>query len=235
MVRALGKLQLAECSHFNTERPLTLSYPSRNLPGLSSAKSTLQNKFPKSFPKDSPTPCNLSDRLYSSYITASLLGSRPTRDGDLKDRIMLTKQEAFEIGADHGNEMANESGSNDAGCDGWDGMLINADPQFARENFGWDGCDSSDKAKALLAEYCRGCQSGADAAVATTKVYRVASHNRNSLPDGRELCFSGSPLDCDRFFNDMTQMDRVNDQYLFGQDADSAVGYENWEHAGVSC
>ena len=77
----------------------------------------------------------------------------------------LSKKAAFELGVKHGSEMANESGSNDAGCDGWDGMLINADPQFVRDYFGWDGIDSDDDANELLAEYCRGCQSGADAAV----------------------------------------------------------------------
>jgi len=76
-----------------------------------------------------------------------------------------TKQEAFDLGVQHGASMANESGSNEPGCDGWDGMLINADPQFAKEYFGWSGQDSSDEAKELLAEYCRGCQSGADAAI----------------------------------------------------------------------
>jgi len=74
-----------------------------------------------------------------------------------KEISTMTKQEAFELGVQHGSEMANESGSNEAGCEGWDGMLINADPQFARNRFGWDGIDSDDEAKALLAEYCRGC------------------------------------------------------------------------------
>ncbi len=77
----------------------------------------------------------------------------------------LDKRAAFELGVKHGAEMASESGSNDAGCDGWDGMLINADPQFVRDYFGWNGADSDDEAKELLAEYCKGCQSGADAAV----------------------------------------------------------------------
>ena len=77
----------------------------------------------------------------------------------------LTEKEAFDLGVQHGSQVAAESGSNDAGCDGWDGMLINADPSFARESFGWDGIDSDEEAKQLLAEYCRGCQSGADATV----------------------------------------------------------------------
>lgn len=76
----------------------------------------------------------------------------------------LTKEEAFDLGYDHGADMAYESGSNQPGSDGWDGMLINADPAFAREKFGWDGQDSDEQAVELLAEYCRGCQAGADAA-----------------------------------------------------------------------
>lgn len=79
----------------------------------------------------------------------------------------LNRTAAFELGVKHGTEMANESGSNHAGSEGWDGILINADPSFVRESFGWDGIDSDDQAKDLLAEYCRGCQSGADAAIAS--------------------------------------------------------------------
>lgn len=67
-----------------------------------------------------------------------------------------------------------------------------------------------------------------------TKVYVVKSHNRGNTPDGRELCFSGSAAECDRFYNDLTQMDRVSDLYLFGDD-ENAVPYMEWEHAGVSC
>lgn len=78
---------------------------------------------------------------------------------------MLTKEEAYKLGFDHGFEMAQESGSADAGCDGWDGMLINANPKFARENLGWDGCDSTDEAKEIMSEYCRGAQDGANQAV----------------------------------------------------------------------
>jgi hypothetical protein len=77
----------------------------------------------------------------------------------------LSKKAAFELGVKHGAEMANESGSNDAGDMGWDGMLISYDPQFASDYFGWAGIDSSDDAKELLAEYSKGCQCGADAAV----------------------------------------------------------------------
>ena len=78
---------------------------------------------------------------------------------------MLTQQEVYALGKSHGSEMARESGSANAGCEGWDGMLINADPRFVRESFGWDGVDSSDEAKSLLAEYCRGAQDGANEAV----------------------------------------------------------------------
>jgi hypothetical protein len=65
-------------------------------------------------------------------------------------------------------------------------------------------------------------------------VYVVQSHNKGNTPDGRELCFSGSPIECDRFYNYLTQMDRVSDLYLFGDD-EKAVPYMVWEHAGVSC
>lgn len=82
--------------------------------------------------------------------------------------MFLTKQEAYDLGRNHGFTMAQESGSSDAGCDGWDGMLINADPRFAREKLGWDCQDSSEKAKKLLIEYCRGCQDGADEAITGT-------------------------------------------------------------------
>ena len=79
---------------------------------------------------------------------------------------LLTPEEAFALGREHGAEMARESGSADPGCDGWDGMLINADVQFARQAFGWDGIDSSEEAKQLLRKYAEGCQAGADAALA---------------------------------------------------------------------
>ena len=79
----------------------------------------------------------------------------------------LSKQQAYDVGFDHGFQMASESGSSAAGADGWDGMLINADPSYVRENFGWDGCDSSEAAKELFAEYCRGAQDGANEAAKT--------------------------------------------------------------------
>lgn len=94
---------------------------------------------------------------------------------------MLSKKEAYEVGFDHGFTMAQESGVADAGCDGWDGMLINADPSFARENFGWDGCDSSDAAKELLAEYCRGAQDGANEAVKAEARTWTCSYNGQSV------------------------------------------------------
>jgi hypothetical protein len=78
---------------------------------------------------------------------------------------MMSKKESYDLGFGHGFTMAQESGSVDAGCDGWDGILINADPSFVRESFGWDGCDSSDAAKELLAEYCRGAQDGANSGI----------------------------------------------------------------------
>jgi hypothetical protein len=78
---------------------------------------------------------------------------------------MFTKQEAYRLGYEHGSEMARESGSADAGCEGWDGMLINADSSFVKKNFGWDGIDSSSEAKELLAQYCQGAQHGAEEAI----------------------------------------------------------------------
>jgi len=77
----------------------------------------------------------------------------------------LSKQEARELGISHGYEMAIESGSVSPGCDGWDGMLINADPQCVREKFGWSGVDTSKRAKELMASYCEGCDLGARIAV----------------------------------------------------------------------
>jgi hypothetical protein len=82
---------------------------------------------------------------------------------------LLTPIAARKLGIEHGFQMASESGSNDAGSDGWDGMLINADPQFAREQFGWDGLDSSAESFDLLQYYCDGCQHGADKAVKQNK------------------------------------------------------------------
>ena len=73
----------------------------------------------------------------------------------------LTKQEAFKFGFKHGYEMASESGSSEPGSEGWDGLLINADPAFAREKLGWEGQGSDEQAVKLLDQYCRGCQKGA--------------------------------------------------------------------------
>ena len=69
----------------------------------------------------------------------------------------LTKEQAYELGYKHGAEMARESGSADPGCDGWDGMLINADVRFCVESFGDDFRNSAE-----LAEYVRGAQAGAN-------------------------------------------------------------------------
>ena len=82
------------------------------------------------------------------------------------DAKKLTVEQAFDLGREHGAEMARDSRSADSGVDGWDGMLINADVQFARQAFGWDGIDSSEKAKQLLRKYAEGCQAGADAVLA---------------------------------------------------------------------
>lgn len=70
--------------------------------------------------------------------------------------MQLTKNEAYQLGFEHGHELAIISGSADPGCDGWEGMLINADPGFVE-----DKLPTSD----LLAEYCRGCQAGANEAI----------------------------------------------------------------------
>jgi hypothetical protein len=77
----------------------------------------------------------------------------------------FSKQEARELGIGHGYEMAIKSGSVNPGCDGWDGMLINADPVVVLEKFGWSGVDTTDRAKELLASYCEGCDLGARIAV----------------------------------------------------------------------
>jgi len=76
----------------------------------------------------------------------------------------LTKQEAYDLGVEHGHTMAQESGSNAPPSDGWDALLINADPALAKEKFGWDSQDSDDESKELLDEYCKGCQAGANSA-----------------------------------------------------------------------
>ena len=68
----------------------------------------------------------------------------------------------------------------------------------------------------------------------TVNVYVVRSHEKQSSPDGRELCFTGTPAEADNFYNELTHAQRVSDRYLFGANADNAVGYENWEYAGVS-
>lgn len=74
----------------------------------------------------------------------------------------LTKKEAYDLGFDHGFTMASESGSSEAPSDGWDALLINADPSLVKKKFEWEHQDSDDEAKELLAEYCKGCQAGAD-------------------------------------------------------------------------
>jgi len=78
---------------------------------------------------------------------------------------MISNENAYKLGFDHGFEMASESGSASAGTEGWDGLLINADPVFARKALGWNGQDTSKKGLELLAEYCRGAQDGANEAV----------------------------------------------------------------------
>lgn len=76
----------------------------------------------------------------------------------------LTSDEAYELGFGHGYITGTESGSDEVPIEGWDSLLINADPAFAREKFGWKGQESDEQAVELLAEYCRGCQDGAVAA-----------------------------------------------------------------------
>ena len=76
----------------------------------------------------------------------------------------LTKEEAYDLGYEQGYSMALESNSTEAPSDGWDSLLINADPSFVKKKFGWKHQDSDDKAKELLDEYCKGCQAGANSA-----------------------------------------------------------------------
>lgn len=72
----------------------------------------------------------------------------------------------YQIGYEDGAEMARESGSADPGCEGWDGLLINAvGPTEAAKILGFaaPGVRGWDEA---LAEYCAGAQAGAEAAIA---------------------------------------------------------------------
>lgn len=71
----------------------------------------------------------------------------------------------------------------------------------------------------------------------TIIIYRVASHNKSSRPDGREEVFRGTPAECDRWYNELTHTQVVTDAYLFGDagaDSDFAVGYYAWPHAGCA-
>lgn len=86
-------------------------------------------------------------------------------DSSMNKDELFTKEQAYDLGLAHGMEMAQESGSREPGCDGWDGMLINADPTFAKKKFGWSGQNTTDESKELMDEYCRGCQDGADSYV----------------------------------------------------------------------
>lgn len=65
-----------------------------------------------------------------------------------------------------------------------------------------------------------------------TNIYRVRSHNKTSVPDGRELVFSGTPEQADNFYNNLTNAQRCTDRYLFG-DEDSAVDYTTWMEAEI--
>jgi len=80
---------------------------------------------------------------------------------------MKTQEEIKAIGFKDGAEMARESGSSEAGADGWDAMLINAVGQRkARALFGLAGdtnpSDDAEYSQALL-WYCAGAQEGAEA------------------------------------------------------------------------
>lgn len=68
-----------------------------------------------------------------------------------------------------------------------------------------------------------------------TTILIIRSHEKYSVPDGREVAFTGTPDAADRWFNDLTEMQRYENRYLFSEDGAEAVGYQDWEHAGVSC
>lgn len=82
---------------------------------------------------------------------------------------MKIEAEIKAIGYADGQEMARESGSNEAGSDGWDGMLINAIGNTrTRELLGLTGDANlaDDPAyQQALGWYCEGAQEGADAEV----------------------------------------------------------------------
>jgi hypothetical protein len=69
-----------------------------------------------------------------------------------------------------------------------------------------------------------------------TTIYKTHSHNRNSTPDGRESVFTGTPEECDRYYNELSQAQRCSDRYRFSDDGspDSAVDYLDWSHAGCT-
>lgn len=67
-----------------------------------------------------------------------------------------------------------------------------------------------------------------------TTVYRVRSHMKNDTPDGREVVFSGTPSECDKFYNDLTHAQRVSNRYLFADEGVDAVDYLDWTHAGCN-
>ena len=78
---------------------------------------------------------------------------------------LLTQQQAREFGIALGYQMAIESGSADAPSEGWDAILINANPKLVRERLGWDRLNISTEATGLLQAYCDGCQAGANIAI----------------------------------------------------------------------
>lgn len=68
-----------------------------------------------------------------------------------------------------------------------------------------------------------------------TTIYKVSSHMKSSTPDGREAVFSGTPEECDRWYNALSNSQRINDRYLFLDSAEErAVYYRDWLHAGCS-
>lgn len=84
-------------------------------------------------------------------------------------RAMTTQTTAlYDAGYEDGYTMAFESGSADAGCDGWDGMLINAmGLDWVRRELLHtpDAGNLTEAEYALLREYNRGADAGAAEAV----------------------------------------------------------------------
>jgi hypothetical protein len=66
-----------------------------------------------------------------------------------------------------------------------------------------------------------------------TTIYKVHSHMKQSRPDGREVVFVGEARDAEQFYNALPHVLRVTHLYLFSENGDDAVAYEDWVHAGI--